>query len=361
MLFFIFLSPLSLRAQQSKKQMESVKRFKEAHGTAWTIRWHPGARTPSIIYGSKTKPDQEIRSFNGDEKVSRKFLSTFRDLFKIRDVHDEWVLEKKESYAGMKYIDLAQTYRGIKVYSGSYTLSMEGDGGIRTIAGKFYPDIDISIKPKITSTHSLQKACEYLKIPASPADPQLVIYPTELGGLRYYDEMYALAYEMNLSTQEGSWHVLVDAISGDIIQSESTVCHASGNVYMKDPGNTPNLTQVTLLRPTGQSKLEGQYVRVYNHNGSSENESVTQATEPSGNFLYNAANGKLDEVNVYYHADKYFHWFVSTFGLANTNYFNIDVHYGIGWNAWANPDANPQHLRFEDGDEIKARGLSRKD
>ncbi|MBL7961191.1 hypothetical protein JNL27_13240, partial [bacterium] len=143
-IFGIFLSPYTLRAQQSKKQVESVKRFKDEHGPGWIIRWHPGAQTPSIMYGGKTKPDEDIRSSGGDEKVARKFLSTFCDLFKIRNIHDEWIIETRQSYAGMKYIDLAQTFRGIKVYSGSYTVSMDADGSITSIAGNFCPDIDIS-------------------------------------------------------------------------------------------------------------------------------------------------------------------------------------------------------------------------
>jgi Zn-dependent metalloprotease len=250
------------------------------------------------MYGTKKV---RYQSLTDHEQVARVFLIDNRNIFKMKDDLSDLAVLRKNELKGTTIIDFQQSYKGIPVFGGEYTIGVNAEHGVYMAAGKYYNTVTAPTNPALNNEQALKIAAHELGLNASDIrEPlsELVIYP-------YPDEdKYVLAYHIGIH----QWEMLVNSIDGRIELKYERVQHVNGigNVYQKDPVNS-SITTVTLPRLVGQgTKLIGTYVKVINAE-------LGEAYSASRDFRYwppyysQHDNTHFDDANVYYHIDKFAH------------------------------------------------------
>lgn len=211
------------------------------------------------------------------------------DLVALRSIEDN----------GVFHIDMQQTYQGLRVYGGEYSVAVGADKAIQMLGGKYYAQVQAPTSPAISLQQAILNALTTLGISivdSSTIVSELVVFPL--------DQSFILSHRLIL---EG-WEVIVDAATGAIKKYGRIgfEIDGTGNVYPKDPANS-SLTNVTIPRLLGAGyTLDGTYVKVLNAE-------IDEAYSASRNFSYTPPSytqhddTHFDEVNVYYHVDRFSH------------------------------------------------------
>lgn len=294
LIFFFFFTTFSFcQVLPDSSQFEAWKNFNDSYLGKWIIRWHEETGTPATIYGYKTEPI----NFADAEAIARQFLIQYRTIFKMQESLSDLTLLRRLQDNGLTHIDFQQSYKGIPVLGGEYSVAVGSDKAIQMVGGRYFPNVQASTTPTISKQNARNNAAAFLKISPSNirfSSSQLVIEHT--------DKDFILAYQLELN----EWEVIVDAISGRIVRYvvRTPFTSATGKVYPKDPDNS-SLTTVTLPRLNApEDKLDGQYVIA-------DNDELGQVIESSSNFSYTPPsytqhdNTHFNDVNVYYHLDKF--------------------------------------------------------
>lgn len=214
--------------------------------------------------------------------------------------------------------------------------------------GVYYPDIDISPVPSFSSGQALERA----KREAAWNNPSGALTSTKLVVLPREKGTFALAWKTTLAAHRPSfsWLYYIDAHSGELLEARNrltgdesfpdntdklhpnkdntspsysqqrilTSYSITGkgdvfNTYPQPPHYFPDNQGADLYRLNGGSNdyLIGTYVDVRNESDPG-NRAQGQVQNNTLTFYYAYGDSALDEVNLYYHIDKYRHEYIET-------------------------------------------------
>ena len=139
------------------------------------VRVDPDTGIPAFLTGSITPPSTGSPLV---EAVS--FFDANKDLYQMTDPGADLV-EKRQvvDEIGMVHLHMNQVYNGIPVFGSEMSVHINSGNKIYAVNGRYVPDIELSVDPKITLDMAVATALEDLGTPAAPSTfepPQLVVY-----------------------------------------------------------------------------------------------------------------------------------------------------------------------------------------
>ncbi|MBU0560795.1 MAG: PepSY domain-containing protein, partial [Bacteroidetes bacterium] len=303
------------------------------------------------------------------EEIARQFLQENKDVFGITNISDLKFLEVIESPGG-KHVGLTQTYKGIPVYGSETVVSINDKNQIETVANGCIPVKNIkSVTASLAKANAISNAKLKIKLNektlAAEPKAELYVYPDSLYQMR-------LIWKVNFSASEpkGSWEILVDAASGEVLGYKDVRLYdtGQGKVFRPDPITALQNTSLTDQNNTDYQALQGAYVTVslpnlnppsgslYRLHGSYarsedlEYPYTTPVTNSTSSFLYNRSQPGFEETNAYYFIDAQ-RQYVGSLGFSpqwnSYNYIRFDAHGYTGDYSWYDPSY--QYVIFGDG------------
>jgi len=291
----------------------------QSNGSAWAIRRHETTEVPVSIFDGPSRA-LALKGATPEAKAQG-FFARHRQMFGYRPAADEFEVESVKERRDFIYVQLKQKYEGIPVHRGGYKVKMTRTGELRMISGRFFPDIDIDVTPGLSASRAGEIATGAIPTDSlvRKPDADLVVYPGE--------GRYALAYEVRLAgaPTPQSWRVFVDARMGDVLEKENVTRYlasavarpssstpasspsgsplpttGSGKVYLDDPNDgSTSIEDLPRLSGNGSS-LTGTYAEAHNYGGTNASPTSSPAT-----YHFSPSNVHFDEVNLYYHVDRY--------------------------------------------------------
>ena len=305
---FLILSIVPLYSQESPtpEQINAWEQFRSNHGEEWNIRWSDRTGAPRTLYMGLTEP-----YYGTPEEISIQFLIENAELYRglnqddLRHMRTRSVRhpETSRTVHSVRFQQLVDT---IPVEFGDYLVVVRDDGRVRMAKGMYHPPdlLEISRQPVIDENRAYDIAVANVEGEARLRDetePSLVFYPAE--------EELILTWKISLIVEESfdASTYYVSAIDGAIVHILPDIIHTTGtgNVYPTHPGLS-SVTNESLPRLNGNGYLQGLYVDVYNWQSS-------EAFSANHEFNYSTSNNHFDEVNVYYHVDKFRHEYIGIF------------------------------------------------
>ncbi len=200
---------------------EEWEGFKGRYGDAFTsVEWDSVCGCVRRIYGYYDTGRGELKSEADAEALARDFLTENAGLFKI----DMSALKVKRLRQNKKFgywdIEYIQTYNGIPVYRGEVGITLSNNSIIKSLGNNFYPDINISIEPKITKEEAIRIAENEVKGYRRVESVELYILPQMKDG--------KLEYRLTWRTYFKGAYFFIDAVNGEIIHKEYTVVADGG-------------------------------------------------------------------------------------------------------------------------------------
>ncbi len=338
-------------------QIVAFKSFNRGHG--FQVYWNTKTGVPEAIFGAKVQQRIRIHGSEGlsPEKVARKFLIQHRDIFKMQTNISDLEISRVRNIKGIAHVRFQQTYNGIPIIGAAYFVHVNNtDKSIHMANGRYFPEVRLANKPEgaitpaMSENVAIEAARTAVKIDNVPLDSvavRLVIYPK--------DSSHYLSWEVLVVPQgiHAEWNVYLDAESGDILWKENILRHTNGTgrVYPTDPLSSYQTKTLYRLYSLGH-ELIGPYVRVENDDGN-------EAFNANRSFIYSPSNTHFDEVNVYYHADRFAYNFIG-FGYSGLPYqIPAFVHSGVNLDdAYFSP--TDRELHFGDGN-VFFKDLAKKD
>jgi bacillolysin len=120
--------------------------------------------------------------------------------------------------AGRVHERLKQMYKGLPVFGSGLMRQMDGRSVV-SLSGRLYDNITIDVAPRISSEQAAAIAVSTLGEGANVhGEPTLGVLPTD-------GESYKLAYRMQVRSNWDVRELAVDALSGAVIYSRSTIEH----------------------------------------------------------------------------------------------------------------------------------------
>lgn len=354
----IFGLSISVHSQKNPLNLDHSKwnNFKTIEGSSWKVSTNEVTGVPKILYSGLTK------AYSGEpESIARQFLSEHRELFSMKEGLKDLEYVKTQTNRGVHHITFEQTYKGIPVHEGQYKVHILENGKVNMANGSYYPNIEISVTPTLSKqdvvTYALDRVEKNYNVSTSFTEPTLIIYPTDKAGFK-------LAYKTN-NTKSNEGYI-IDAHSGEILKRNRLISSSvkkkdsnlksgssvlstnmeisnkknstlnstvtgTGRVIPKHPGLNGSDVEEDLnrLESTGDN-LTGTYVEVLNDAGSevSPTNSLTNA------YLYYSyiddadedAQPEFDEVNLYYHVDKFRADFIENIDDGGLSFTQITAH-----------------------------------
>ena len=340
--FFLVAGVLSLLVTSADAQTsvgkQAWKRFTADNGTAWRVEWSEAGDQARRLRG-------EAAPLAGDpEMVAVTFLSKNADVLGIRaDVSDLAAASVRESLIG-HHVTYQQSHGGLPVFNGFVDVHVKKGGSVFLVHNDSAPAAALAAVPAKTtlspadavwlaqSAHFNTPVYDKAGNPRSPASTDLTEEP-ELG-IQRVKQAHRLAYRLTV----GAVRYIVDATSGDILETTPLVQSAtgSGRVFNPNPVNTLNDATLTDQANTNYADLadaysiqtlrnivttgsgatlryhlRGPYVRTFDvtaTNGGSCMSGETEVRLPpparaNSSFLYNRGQAGFEHTMVYFHID----------------------------------------------------------
>jgi len=280
------------------EQLEAWQQFKAQHGQEWQLRWNTRTGTPASVYLGLSKvyggsPVEIARSFMSENS---RIFKTGAGLAKLQHI-------RTIEHNGVSNVKLQQVHAGIPVWGHQYSVSVRSSGQVDMVTGSFSPRIDVPVTPALTWERAMAAAKSALEESAEirgDVKNRLVIYP--------YNDDFHLAWQLNFSSTNpnGEWIAFVDARSGEFLLLIDNIRHADGKVSLINPGYSLYKPNKILPRQSGDY-LDGTYAAVYTHRGPRAKKSGGNFRFTPTTFEHNTAldTSGFDQVNAYYHIDKF--------------------------------------------------------
>ena len=330
-------SILHAQKQPDQIRITAWDNFKAEEGNQWTIRWNEKTGLPRSIIGSNTK------AFPGDPlSAARAFLSENRQLFGLKSNLSGLRHTKTQTHRGVHHIEFQQYYKGVKVEGADYNVHLRENGSVNMANGFYYLDIDIPTTPGIPEASAITAAISDMaltRIVKDQSTAELLVYPT--------DEGYELVYNVNVLIEEPytNWQYIINAQTGEVVEKYSNVSNiyslddnssqdheaykvttkkhnpltmvtGTGDVFPRTPDNS-TVTTKDLLGLNTSGYLNGEYVNVYTYDAS-------RAYSTSYTFQFDPINDNhFEEVNVYYHVDRFRRDFIESLDLNNNLFTQV--------------------------------------
>ncbi|MHB9040498.1 MAG: T9SS type A sorting domain-containing protein [Melioribacteraceae bacterium] len=298
-------------------------------------------RAPGSVFGGKA----EIKG-NSPEITARKFLQKYSNLFKIDADNSKLRFVEVTGNDKMNYVKFRQVYHNIPVYGTEYIITTDLNGAVLSAIGRHYPvDLNCATTASLNKDEAFNRAKNDIG-----SSEKFKLYRSDLLILPHKGK-FRLAWKMDISTEArgGSWKYFVDANSGEVLEkyrvssdAVETVRHENkpfepvekvnpaiiqptvnstllfsevdghGNIYETYPDITEFglSTNVTLPRMSDATNyVIGTYADV-------DNSAVTRASILNHDYTgISKESPQFDEVNVYYHIDKFRYNFINNFNF----------------------------------------------
>ncbi|MCF6271238.1 MAG: T9SS type A sorting domain-containing protein [Melioribacteraceae bacterium] len=305
------------------------------------------------------------------EKVARQFLNENKTIFGIDNISNLKLVEIIENPGG-KHIGFIQTYKDIPILGSETVVSINNKYQIETITNGCLPNNTLkSTSPSITKENAIKNAKLKIKL----NDKTLV---SKAQGKLYFfvDSLYKmhLVWKVNMTASEpsGSWQILVDAHTGEILDSKDVRLFSTGQgkVFRPDPitalqdisladQNDADYSAiqdayVTLSLPYLNPPIDGLY-RLQGTYARSEDimYPIATVTSSTSSFLYNRSQTGFEETNAYYFLTT-LREFVGSLGFSpkwnGYDYIRFDAHGSTANNS--SYDTYLQYINFGSGSSI---------
>lgn len=305
--------PIFSQTIPDSTQITTWEAFNRSYGGKWIIRWNKQTGTPAFIFGHRTKP------YRGTpQEIAKRFLRENIVVLRMKPDISDLIIDKIRVSKNVTHIKLKQFFQGLPVYSGNYSVHIASDGSIHMVNGNYFPDVMVETSPEIMATQAIYTATRALSISdsfSSAPSAELVVYP--------YRGDFLLVWKVSLpELPRASWECFVDAENGIVISCDDMVLNVNGlgNVYPVDPVNSSLDTDVILSRLNAPGYyLDGTYVKTLNYSGAeaySSRSRFVYTPPPYDQFDYT----HFDEVNVYWHIDRFAHEFWQSLGFPGLSY-----------------------------------------
>jgi hypothetical protein len=159
---------------------------------------------------------------NNVEQACRDFLMQSSDWLGVRA--DELQLVHARKRRDRWYITFRQDVNGIPVRGGRADLRLGADGTVALVGADWYADVHVTRQPRVRVDQALETASRDLGDAPTQVESALQIVPLPArggdAGIRY-----VLAHELRFRTADplGSWYVLIDSESGELLYRENLV------------------------------------------------------------------------------------------------------------------------------------------
>jgi Zn-dependent metalloprotease len=340
-LTFLIPAPASAQNQPDAAQRVALDAFTARHGDSWRVRWNERTGTPASIFWGKTRP------FKGSPvEAARAFLRENRELFGMPPDLSDLRHIRTQTRLGINHVKFQQTYQGLPVVGAEYLVHVHEDGGVDMANGVYYRAVRAPTRPALTATAALRIARTDLGpgVVWQNEESKLVVYPG--------DAQFHLTWKLRLSGESlpDSWIYYVDAVSGGVLRKQrdyrevasltsgakltfdatsprlrhtahtaSSVATGQGYVFQTHPGLNSSTVSRSLPRLDGSGYLHGTYVMV-------SNLVSADAFDAGNQFFYTASNTHFDEVNVYYHVDRFRNNYINALGSLSLGQVTARVH-----------------------------------
>ncbi len=277
-----------------------VQRLLQQDGMPQTVTRDPASgalialREASVLLaGARTEPAEALRAW----------VLEHAPAFGLTPVEDDIRVEQNELLVdGRHRIQLRQYWHGLPVEGADARGLVDADGRLRFLAANFRPELSAAIEPGILGEQAVRIAARAIGGSPVAGGPELWLRPDE--------HSVALAWRVRLILADGrearSW---VDAASGRLLVSDELCSDAVGLVYPSDPAGP--LAEVTLPRLLPGSGLLSKAFAVVD-----ELQPPAVPLGPGGDYRYPPTHPTFEQVNVYWHADRFLNEFMAGLGYA---------------------------------------------
>jgi Fungalysin/Thermolysin Propeptide Motif len=314
-------------------------------------------------------------------EAARQVLQESADLFTWRpdlpDLRDRAVVSNENAHS----VRLTQEFKEIPVDASEVVVNMSADGRVNSIYNNYHYDIPADLDPQkitVTARQAAQLAERLLQVyPQSEIrEPELIVYqyhpaenhpPRAAAGPsnpreRFLAEVatsmseraagdapkagqHYLAWDMIATTQQPkhSWRILVDAMTGRLINVIDLLQYGTGTSQVFDPNPTVTTGDLTFSSATsiavlddqrfpvtvdhldppigGNMHLDGTHVRMEEIEAPSFPEPVSLG----GDFSFSYSDRNFLAAMVYFHIDRFQEYIQTDLGMTNVANFAIPV------------------------------------
>jgi len=375
--FLLFLGANFVFAQvlPDSTQLRALEKFRKDNVGNWIVRWDYKTGLPASVFGGRAN-----MKGNNPETAARKFLQKYSELFKIDPDNSNFKSEKITRRDKMYYVSFRQVYHNIPVYGAKYIITTEPNGNILSAKGRYYP---VAIYSSTTASLNKDEAFNRAKNDFGNSK-KLKLFRSNLFILPHNGK-FRLAWKLDISTETpgDSWMYCVDANNGEVLKKQkessdavetdrpdykpsvsvekvnSTMIQPSpnsaelfgevnglGNIYETYPlQNEFGLsTGVTLPR---MSDATGYVIGTY---ADVDNSAVSRANNIAHDYTgISIENPQFDEVNVYYHMDKFRWEYINKFNFTGFTQLKALVNLP-GEGAQFNNLSSPISIQFDHSD-----------
>jgi len=291
-------------------------KFLNSEGAGWEVDWTDSGISPVVV---RPRLGAALPGWQQDHAgAASRFFAERAALFGLGRPADELRAVGERSHEGVVHVRLQQFYRGLPVLGGEYMVSASDAGDLRLVLGRVHPALGVEIVPAIAASEAPTIALRACRQPADRYETQtrLAIDPGLPGG--------RLVYEVRVQGKDypESWVFLVDARDGRIVDRQDLVLNATGRGLVDLPGHLSNpavlgTRSFTIDEPGDVATLSGPRATVSSGTGLSARSDIFDMSTGSWDFSYdpNEHGGWFDQVNVYYHLDRFLGEYLPSLGF----------------------------------------------
>lgn len=137
----------------TQNQADAWQEFKQTHGEGWTASWSSRTGAPDLLFGGTTK------AYHGSSvEVATAFLAQHASLFRMKPSLDDLTVARTRKSTGITHVVLQQTHHAIPVDGALLGIHIDMDGRIVMVNGDYYPNINVSPEPEVSSDEAITVA-----------------------------------------------------------------------------------------------------------------------------------------------------------------------------------------------------------
>jgi len=329
-------------------------------------------------------PESMAKAPFAPDDIAYQLLKENAELFKwkteLQDLRNQTVVNGENAYS----VRFTQEFKRIPVDSSEVVVNIYADGRVYSIYNNYHYDIPRELNPEKVKISAKEARVLINRLvrgykKAEISDPQLIIYQyhksenrppkpskniessldsdTFLAAVASYrsetkaddhapkEGEHYLVWDITVTTKYPShdWRILIDALSGQVINVIDLFQYASGNSDVFDPNPIVTSGDTTLngsslvatldverisvtvdrLDPAvaGNLHLDGKYVKM----AEIESPTFTEPVSPTGNFRFSSNNRNFLAAMCYFHIDRFQNYIQTELEMTNVCNFAIPV------------------------------------
>lgn len=316
-LWFVLMPLDSMSQRRTSKDSVQTQYFESVFNRDknWHASWHENSPVPRYVFGDKVR----LPGGKEESRLSRvkSFLSSNRVLFRSMDQ----IMNLERSLIdefGVEHFEFKQYFQNVPVLGGHYSVHVNKDDEVIGLNGVMITGLDgVDVSP----TFAPSDVYQYIRTSYQIIDSTTAHLPGPELAILITDSIPRLVYQTKIVASQPAGYFLVslDAKTGKIVEAADMSCSLSdgnGNVFKTDRRFTHIPSPIRRLNP-GAAFLDGQWARSLNY-------VAPNANNPDQQFYYDPSSTHFDEVNGYYHVDRFRNDFLPSIGYPSIN-FKIDV------------------------------------